>query len=331
MLSRRHLLATAASAFAAYALMPPLRAVAAAAASAGEAAKLNALMDTFFQEDLRQRPERATLLGLDTGANADLKGKLRDNSTAGIAADKALTLDQIGAARRPSTPARSPPADRVNYDTILYTLDSRARIQAFDFGGMAFARFALCRQPADRRLPIGARFPRHQAPHRNRCRCRRLSFAARRLCQGDPRQHRPHEARCGRAAWSPPDFILDTALKQMAALRTKPEDALVVTSIAKRAKEKGLPDALRGRRHAHLCREDRPRARSSDRRDQGDARQGDARCRRVEAAAGRGVLCRRAARLDHHQHDARRGAQARARAGRRNLRRASTVCCAAWA
>ena len=27
----------------------------------------------------------------------------------------------------------------MNYDTILYTLDSRARIQAFDFGGMAFS------------------------------------------------------------------------------------------------------------------------------------------------------------------------------------------------
>ena len=82
MFSRRDLLATSAATAASLAL-PPFALPAAAEPTA--ATQLNALMDTFFQENLRMNPESATLLGLDTGANADLKGKLRDESAAGHA------------------------------------------------------------------------------------------------------------------------------------------------------------------------------------------------------------------------------------------------------
>ena len=41
-------------------------------AQTGEDAKLNGLFDVFVQENLRRRPESATQLGLDKGANAAL-------------------------------------------------------------------------------------------------------------------------------------------------------------------------------------------------------------------------------------------------------------------
>jgi uncharacterized protein (DUF885 family) len=42
---------------------------------------------------------------------------------------------------------------------------------------------------------------------------------------------------------SPPDFILDRTLEQLAAVRVAPDQSLLVTSIARRAKEKGLSDS----------------------------------------------------------------------------------------
>src|SRR5665213_811633 len=132
MLSRRDLLAsTAATAFA-FAILP-----AAYADDTPGNPKLNALFDDFFRENLRQNPEGATQLGLDNGANADLKSRLRDESAAGIAASKALNADQL---RRLKAIAGATlnDIDRVNYDTVLYTLDSRARVTAFDFGGTSF-------------------------------------------------------------------------------------------------------------------------------------------------------------------------------------------------
>src|SRR5271155_2866981 len=127
MLNRRELLSSAAVTVAASAL--PW------AALAGQApdAKLAALFDAFFQEGLRRNPEGATQLGLDTGANADLRGKLRDGSSAGIAQERAINAQQIAQLKSVDTHGLSV-ADRINYDTVLYTRESAARLMAFDFG-----------------------------------------------------------------------------------------------------------------------------------------------------------------------------------------------------
>src|SRR5690348_3276643 len=65
------------------------------AAMAADNDSLNVLFDTLFQESLRDSPERATLLGIDKGANADLASRLTDNSPAGVARTKALNADQL--------------------------------------------------------------------------------------------------------------------------------------------------------------------------------------------------------------------------------------------
>src|ERR1700748_307432 len=117
MLNRRALLLTTGAAAAAATL--PSRAFA-----AGDPA-LAALFDRFFQENLQARPETATQLGLDKGVNAGLKARLNDESTAGRAAAKAQTADQL---RRLQAIDRSrlTGADRLNYDVILYTRQSQA-------------------------------------------------------------------------------------------------------------------------------------------------------------------------------------------------------------
>ena len=79
MFSRRQMLLAAGAVSAAPAL---------AQAAGTESAKLTALFDQFFQSLLRRNPESATNLGLDTGANADLRAKLHDDSPAAIAADR---------------------------------------------------------------------------------------------------------------------------------------------------------------------------------------------------------------------------------------------------
>src|SRR5271170_2381392 len=134
MLNRRELLSSAAVTVPASAL--PWAALAETTATPPDP-KLAALFDAFFQEGLRRNPEGATQLGLDKGANADLRSKLRDESPAGIAAAKAMTADQLGKLKAFDTSKLSP-ADKLDYDTVLYTRESSAAVAAFDFGGAAF-------------------------------------------------------------------------------------------------------------------------------------------------------------------------------------------------
>ena len=129
MLSRRDLLASTVAASAAAFVLPDFAARADAPASS--ASRLNVLMDNFFQENLQQNPEGATLLGLDKGTNAGLKSKLRDESAVGIAASKALNAGQL--ARLKALDAGTLTGmDRVNYDTLVYVGESRAAVTAFD-------------------------------------------------------------------------------------------------------------------------------------------------------------------------------------------------------
>ena len=76
MLSRRELLSSATAAAFAYSIVPSF------AAETDPAAQLNALMETFFRENLNENPEGATQLGFDKGENAGLKSRLRDETLA---------------------------------------------------------------------------------------------------------------------------------------------------------------------------------------------------------------------------------------------------------
>jgi uncharacterized protein (DUF885 family) len=237
MLDRRRLLGSAAS-LAAFALSPPAFAD---APPSSEAQKLNALFDVFFQEDLRQSPERATQLGLDTGANAGLKSKLRDDSAAGFAATKALTASQLDRLHAIDA-SKLTGLDRVSYDTVVYTRESSAAVQAFDFGGNSYgpSPYVVSQLTgAYESVPdfLDTKHKIATAADADAYLARLDAFAG----EIDANTGRmKHDAALGVV---PPDFLLDTALTQMMKTRLPADQTILVTSIARRAKEKGLsPD-----------------------------------------------------------------------------------------
>ncbi len=234
MLNRRELLSSAASAAVACSV------ASAFGADAGPAARLNALMDTFFQENLEQSPESATLLGLDKGANSSLKFKLRDESLAGVAAAKALNASQLSRLKAIDASGLSG-MDKVNYDTLVYVGESRAAIAAFDFGGSSFGPSPYV---VSQLTGVYQTFPdfmdtKHKIETAEDCDAylsRIEAFAVQ--LDGDTERMK-HDSAQGVV---PPDFILDRALEQMNAFHVPADKALIVTSIAKRAKAKGLSD-----------------------------------------------------------------------------------------
>jgi uncharacterized protein (DUF885 family) len=231
MIDRRELLLTAGSA----AVLAPMAATAEASA---EGAKLATLFDTFFQENLRASPENATNIGLDTGANADLRSKLRDESAAGIAAAKAQNASQLKRLTAINRAALTP-AEKVSYDTVLYTRQSAAAIGAFDFGGSSYgpSPYVISQQSgAYQSVPdfLDTKHRIEGAADADAYLSRLEAFAGQ-LDQNTDRQE--HDAGLGVI---PPDFTLDLSLTQMEALRKPAADSLLVTSIARRAAAKGL-------------------------------------------------------------------------------------------
>ena len=233
MITRRNLLCSSAAATAA-ALLPPAQA---AATPAG--AELNQLFDTFFIERLRDSPERATQLGLDKGPNADLKAKLSDGSAEGIAKTKALSADQLRRLNAFDASALTG-LDRINYDTIVYALESAVRVQAFTFGGPAGvgpSPYVVSQlSGVYQEVPdfLDTKHVITAAPDCDAYVSRLDSFATE--LDNDTEKLR-HDSAMG---VTPPDFILDLTLNQLGKTRVPANESLLVTSIARRALEKGL-------------------------------------------------------------------------------------------
>lgn len=242
MLDRRELLGSAA---AAAALAPLAR----AAAGTDEAGRLNALFDDFFQSDLRRNPEAATQLGLDKGANDDLKWRLRDESLRGVATHRQDTLDQL---RRLEAVDRAAlgGGDRVNYDTVLYTLRSRAAVQAFDFGGTSYgpSPYVISQQSGAYQSVPDFLDTKHRLQDHSDAEAylNRISAFANQMDQETDRLR--HDSAKG---VTPPDFILDLTLAQMAALDRPADQCVLVASIARRAAALGFGDAY-GKNAARL-------------------------------------------------------------------------------
>jgi uncharacterized protein (DUF885 family) len=232
MLNRRELLSSAAVTVAASAL--PW----AALADQAPDAKLAALFDQFFQEGLRRNPEGATQLGLDKGPNADLRAKLRDESAAGVAASKALNAKEIAELKAFDTSSLSP-ADKLSYDTVLYTRDSAARIAAFDFGGAGFgpSPYIVSQQTgAYQSVPdfLDTKHRIENAADADAYLSRLEAFAVQ---LDDNTERMRHDSGLGVV---PPDYILDLTLTQLNTTLQPVDQSLLVTSIARRAKAKGL-------------------------------------------------------------------------------------------
>ncbi|HEY3951455.1 DUF885 domain-containing protein [Phenylobacterium sp.] len=232
MLNRRDLLLSSGAAAVAVGLSPQ-------ALAAGDP-QLSALFDAFFDEGLQLRPESATQIGLDKGKNAGLKARLNDPSSAGRAKARALNDDQLRRLKAIDRTKLAGP-DRLNYDVILYTRESTARTQSFDFGGAAFSPspYVLSQLTGSYQSTpdfLDTKHTINTAEDANAY-LSRLSAFGDQLNADTERLH--HDVAMGIV---PPDFILDLTLDQMTKTVAPADKALVVTSIARRAGQKGLGD-----------------------------------------------------------------------------------------
>ncbi|HZZ35978.1 MAG TPA: DUF885 family protein [Caulobacteraceae bacterium] len=213
MLDRRSLMLAAG----ATAALAPLSAL---AQPATPEAALTALLDDFAHRELLDSPETATSLGLDKGDLAALRGKLDDRSLADIAHDKAETVRRIAALKAIDRSALTGMA-AVNYDTVSYLYESRAEgDRLFDYGyGGAGAPYAISQLTgAYQQIPdfLDNQHPIETADDAEAYLSRLDAFAE---AMDQETEVARHDAAMGVI---PPDFVIDKALTQMAALRGTP-------------------------------------------------------------------------------------------------------------
>ena len=234
--TRRELLGGT-TAVGALALAGPLR----ARAPASAAGKLTPLFDDFVQAQLRRNPEGATQLGLDIGANAELRAKLSDQSPAARAAAKAQTQAELR--RLEAVDRRSLSADeQIDLDCVLYTRRSAAAVQAFAFGGSGYgpSPYVVSQQTgAYQSVPdfLDTKHPL-ATPADAQAYLQRLQAFGRQVTDQTAKMR--EDAGQGVV---PPDFILDLTIAQLEKTAVPAGQALVVQSLVRRTKAKGLPDS----------------------------------------------------------------------------------------
>jgi uncharacterized protein (DUF885 family) len=226
---RRAFLATAA----AVAFAPPAR------AATDEDAKLVAVFDRIFEENLAQSPEAITRLGLDKGELAWAKSKLDSASIASLAADKARTREHLAALKTVDR-ARLSPFQQANYDAVAFTLEGEAaagRRYAYGFEGAGQPYVLSQLTGAYQDIPdfLGSQ-------HRLEDKADAEAYLARLAAFATVMDEEVVRVRRDVALGvTPPDFVLARTLQQMTALRASPAaESPLATQLVRRAKEKGI-------------------------------------------------------------------------------------------
>lgn len=234
-MQRRQFLASAGLA-AATTAMPRL----AWAATGTRDADLRAMLDRFFYARLDDSPEQATSLGLDTGPRAVLKARLGDVSRAGEAR-------QFARARRERAALRTIPRDalgdaaRLDYDIVGYSLDRVIAGERFAYGASAgrYAPYVLSQlSGAYRDVPdfLSSQHRVANAADADAYVARVEALAG--AIDAETERQRQDAAKGVFA----PDYILDTTLKQLAAVRDKaPEATGPASDLAVKLKAANLP------------------------------------------------------------------------------------------
>lgn len=202
----------------------------AAAPSPGDA-RLNAAFDQVLRETVRQSPEFATSLGLDTGKDADLRHMLGDNSYAAIAKDLARNR-KAQALVTAVDPASLSPQARIDREVVLYSIQSNM-VGPEKFGlSSPQGPYPITQQDGVYfSMPdfLASTHPVKTADDAEAY-LDRLAMMGRQLDNETEVQRR--EAAKGRLA---PDFSLDLALGQMANLRSpSPTDNQLVQALTSR-------------------------------------------------------------------------------------------------
>ena len=241
MLSRRDLLATAAAGTATLA-SPAFAQPHVAPGSGGYVTPLDALFATFMQERLATRPELATNLGLDTGKLYPQRHQLSDASLAGVQADKALAESQFKRLQA-FDPGALRGLARTNYEAVFFGMETTVVAnRAFDFGEAgARSPYVLSQLTGAYQSVPTFLDTQHKIETREDAEAYldRMDAFARVLDQETERAR--HDVGLGVI---PPDFILDSTLEQMQALRRQdPGDSVLVTSIVRRTHDKMIDGA----------------------------------------------------------------------------------------
>ena len=203
--------------------------------------KLRTLLDTIFNDRLTQSPEGATRLGLDIGKNAALKSQLSGRSAADTAQDLARSRKELASIKAIGRAGLGEDA-ALDYDVVTYQLEhSIAGQETFTYGssGGRFAPYLISQlSGAYQDVPdfLDTQHRVNDASDADAYLARLGAFATV-LDQETERQR----ADAARGVFAP-DYILDTALKQFAALRDKPAaETGLVTGFAAKLTKAGLP------------------------------------------------------------------------------------------
>jgi uncharacterized protein (DUF885 family) len=209
------------------------------AGSATDADKLDALIERMFSQEMRESPQDMTSLGLDTGSGAWARSKLNDASRSHIEHMVKLRqrwakeLEQIDAKRLSGMAA-------ANYATVRYQNELALRgAQSFSYGRDDFpAPYVLSQITGAYQHVPDFLDSQHVVADRHDAEAylARLGEFARMMDQETTRARDESSA-----AVVPPDFVIDKTLLQMNALRSTPVDrTTLVTSVTRRAREKGI-------------------------------------------------------------------------------------------
>jgi len=201
-------------------------------------AQLSAYLDQVFQEALDDSPELVTSLGLDKGERAAAKAQLQDASLAGVARRQARTADQL---RRLKQIDRSKLGGMaaVNYDTLLFDLEvSDAGAKRFKYGGAGTGSpYVLAQICGSWQQVPDFLDSQHSIETRADCEAYLARLEAFATAMDAEVERVRHDVGLGVV---PPDFALSGAISGMKVLRAPADTSTLVTSLANRAKAKGI-------------------------------------------------------------------------------------------
>mgnify|MGYP001279839973 CR=1 FL=1 len=224
----------------------------AAPAPGSEDARLRALLDAFWEEDLDAAPELATSLGLDTGARAGQRARLTDQSRAAREAWVAEHRKRLGRLAAIDAGKLSPAA-RVDRDVVAYAYAEVADGGGkYRFGegpaGFSYAPYSpyVVSQlsGAYQSVPdfLDSNHPVKTAADAEAYLARLEAFPA--ALDANTANLKTDAA----GGVLPPDFALDATLGQLGRLRAAPPEASgLAASLADRARAAGIAGDWRAR------------------------------------------------------------------------------------
>ncbi|MGS1017361.1 DUF885 domain-containing protein [Allosphingosinicella humi] len=212
--------------------------------------RLSALLDKIFYARLEDSPERATGLGLDKGERAHLRSRLDDYSSAGDARRLARSKAEL-AQLRAIDKGRLSAASALDYDVVEYGLTNSIEAnERFHYGsaGGRYAPYVISQLTGPYRGVPDFLDTQHAIANAADADAYVARLAAFPTALDQSLERQKEDAAAGVFA---PDYILDTTLKQLRALRDQPAaKTLLVSSLARRATEAGLPGSYAAKAEA---------------------------------------------------------------------------------